>query len=1178
MKIKLLVSLVILSVFSLLFMNLIPVNANNIYVGNATSDVITLSKTEFDRETDEMVYQKISYETNTYKSNVVTDVDATGAGVDVSSDAQYVFFPARYSKMTESTKVSFKYKNSGVEKIVVHMEYAAGISQGGVDYKSGYKLICVDALDPEASWNVSYSKSADGYDVFSIIFGSYAGEIYDSLLTGFRLYFDYGKTVKELREFEVFGYTVHESAEVPTFASDPKPTRVSKLTSSDVTISNNKFTVEDEATVSAEIYDYVPECYKLNIDMSLNANVNLDLKLDDTSVLHKTYFKGDHNIQIELTEDEYLNLEMKFVGENVTVKINTIEFLTVPYIDEFAGTEYTVEKVEEGIKVSYDYMPSGWYSLNAAIRNYNKDYEYLEISFKVLTDLYMGIYLDDDDLVYHTKYTANEEKTYLIDLSEFALTSSSQLQLYLDSPISGNAGVEGTKSLIIKSCTLKSLKDFPQTEITVNEKYEYSYDGLSHSVTATTNNSTVPTVEYKLDGAPDTAYSTVAPTKVGTYAVRITTPTVMSGDVITFAKTVKYTTLVINKATTEKPELADINVDYKNNKITYDEEIFLVATDANFVNVIKSGSFIKCGTKIYLKYIESDYFFESEVTEVELNQKGAEFTTTINVADEASADVIPTNVEYSIDGINWTSGANEVIHLEANSIYMFRTKATATAFAGDIYYLPVAPRVSNPAELELEDTGMTDVTVKLVENAEYRINDGEWQDSNVFEDLTVREIVKIAMRIKGSNTEYASEEKVIYVKVFIGVVAAPSDSTGGSTGSGTGSSTPEDTEEETLILGANDYLATNYSELYNALQKASTNKEITIYVKGQIALQYDYKLKGKIKFIGLENAEIVLEYNNSKRGFSIEAGVDIKFENIKFTRTVADTTESYPFRLEKNGKVSFTDVTFDIAVNEGGANSSADRVTYVSNGTDMTIYFNNCTFNTEGYFYRGKFVFLNNEKMPVTAADPVIYDLNNLKINYETKKLTIPAGIKVSLDEDFTELLKTGCDLGSNTTYYVSKDDLVFTFTTKAYKHATPTLESVDVDYANEVIKFSSEYMVAKDAEFTQTLTSGDKVTQGMKLYIKRLANTELAESDVLEATLPTVGEGVELDKAFVCDFGFVMDYYPNMEFKLNDGEWQSSLVFTGLKSNTKYTITMRLAATDNSFASNTYQFEVTTK
>ena len=56
------------------------------------------------------------------------------------------------------------------------------------------------------------------------------------------------------------------------------------------------------------------------------------------------------------------------------------------------------------------------------------------------------------------------------------------------------------------------------------------------------------------------------------------------------------------------------------------------------------------------------------------------------------------------------------------------------------------------------------------------------------------------------------------------------------------------------------------------------------------------------------------------------------------------------------------------------------------------------------------------------------------------------------------------------------------------------------------------------------------------------------------------------------------MEYYPDVEFKLNDGEYQSSLVFVGLKPNTKYTVTMRLAATDNSFASNTYQIEVTAK
>ena len=59
---------------------------------------------------------------------------------------------------------------------------------------------------------------------------------------------------------------------------------------------------------------------------------------------------------------------------------------------------------------------------------------------------------------------------------------------------------------------------------------------------------------------------------------------------------------------------------------------------------------------------------------------------------------------------------------------------------------------------------------------------------------------------------------------------------------------------------------------------------------------------------------------------------------------------------------------------------------------------------------------------------------------------------------------------------------------------------------------------------------------------------------------------------------GFI-DYYLD-EWGINkiDGEYQLSPVFVNLESNTKYTVTVRVGATDSSFASETYQVEVTTK
>ena len=248
-KIKLLI-ITFVMVLSFSLMSLVSVKA-----AEGGNSVYNITDTTYDEDSGKLSYQKISYNKNTYETTSVTKLDAAGQSVDVSDDAQYVFLPARYLEMTNDTKVSIKFKNSGVKKIVVHAEYSAGISSGGVDYEAGFTIVCMNALSSSEAWNVSLGKSVDGYDVTTILFGSYVKAIHDVSFVGFRLYFDYGKNVTEERQFEIFGYEVHESSVIPSFASDPKPTRVSKLKSDDVVVENNKFTVDGTATVKGNILD-----------------------------------------------------------------------------------------------------------------------------------------------------------------------------------------------------------------------------------------------------------------------------------------------------------------------------------------------------------------------------------------------------------------------------------------------------------------------------------------------------------------------------------------------------------------------------------------------------------------------------------------------------------------------------------------------------------------------------------------------------------------------------------------------------------------------------------------------------------------------------------------------------------------------------------------------------------
>ena len=1177
-KIKLLISIALLS---LLFINVIPAYASTgeVYASHATepNNVYTLSETVYDEETGKLAYQKVTYSKNTYTTTLCTQLDASGNSIEVSNDAQYVYIPARYNGLTESTQLSIKYVNSGVERIYLHAEYYAGISQGGVDYNGGCKFVCVNALSGEDAWNVSNSKSVDGYDVATILFGNYAKEIYDFSLIGFRLYFDYGLTVDSERSFEIYGYEVHESSKIPSFTTDPKATRVSKLTSDDVTIKNNTFTVESSATVSAKIYDYTTDNYRLSVNFTLSDKANIDFKLDGETVESKLYGKGTHTVYLELVKEEYNKLDMEFTATNVEVKIKNIEFLAPASVDMFTGSGFDVSQDDNDIVVKYTYK-NGWNSLKASIRNYNKDYEYLRLNFTLSHPIVVGVYVDDVAVRSHWSYKDPLEvgqHELLIDLSVVDIDSTSVLMIYLDPSIDATTGVDAEKTVVFHSVDLLTANDLPKANITVDSLFEFEYDGSAHDVSGVETDSLLPLIyEYKLEGATDDTYTEEKPVNAGVYTVRITSPFNITEDRV-YGKTYAYSKIIIEKTHVDKPTVDDINIDYANNTLYYDSKVFVVALDENYTQIIKNGSYIQHGMKLYFKHIDSNNYYESETTMVELNSKGEMFEVTVNYLEEATNESIPTAVEYSTDGLNWTSGNDEPVKLEAEMIYIFRTKATDSSFASDKTYLATPTRPGMNIQVELAKTDYKSFTLKEIENAEYRLANGEWQDSPTFTGFAIKDLVEVFVRIKSTETTYASLEVSVIVKIGYGIQNSKSINT---------LPTQSKLQEQSTVslysdeLDANTFIVTNYNELSNAVKNLSSNYLTTIIVKGSVVLEYDVTLKGKVKLIGEDNAELIFEKGSSKRRIYNSKNSEITIENIKLTRTVTDNTENFPINLNEAGSIWFVNVEFNVAVPETGANLSYDRITYVPNGPDVRLYFDNCVFNTEAYFYRGTMVFYNSNKdLPQTGGSPTIYDLRNFKIDYNTKTFIIPSKVKVSLDEEFTDLISSGSQFESNTTYYITNGSITFTYTTKNLKLQTPTLRSVNVDYANEIITFDSKYLVSKNAEFTDLVSSGDSIAPGMKLFIKEIATGIYMDSDVYEVTLPERPEVVELASEFECTFGFAMEYYPNAEYVIN-GEYQYSPVFIGLESGKTYTVTIRIAATDNSFASNTYQVVVTTK
>ena len=1169
-KLKLFIITLLMTV-AFTFVNLISVNANT------NASVYTISDTTYDEESGKLSYQKITYNKNTYETLNTTTSDAAGESTGVSDDAEYVFFPARYLDFTDSTKVSFKYKNNGVKKIVVHAEYSAGISSGGVDYKAGYKIICMDALDADTSWNVTEGKSADGYDVFTISFGSYALEIHDISFVGFRLYFDYGETVTNERSFEVYGYEIHEKSIVPTFASDPKSMRISKLQSDDVTIENNNmFTVNGSAKIKANILDPKEGYEYLEVTFRVKGEAKVSFKLDDTLVLENRYDNGTHTASLPLNKAQFSKLEMIFEASNTTIIIRSFDFKGEPYFGDLGGAGFTVSKSNGQTIVKYNYVTS-WNHLSAEVKEYNAEYTDLIITFEVLQPTLIGILIDGKTMVDHWKREIHtpDEYTIPIDVSELGLDAGSVIEFYIDPDVGKYEASTGEKTIIFKKLAFEKAPELPSATVTVDPLFEFDYDGSKKAATgATTNSGSKIYYEYKLESQTDKYYTDELPVDAGRYDVRVVSPR-SETNALTYA----YSKLVINKVKAIKPTAEVLDIDYFNNKISYDSNKYLVSTDENFTQIVNDGGNVKAGSTLYIKELETNNTYESDVTQVQLPSQTEKFNVSINYKNETTNENILDTVEYSTDGINWTLGKGRKITLVPGNIYLFRYKATDEKFAGEITYLQVAPRPETTAKLVVESTTSTSVTLAIVEGAEYCFEGYKFKASNVLvnEDGGV---AIVCMRMAATETSFASE--TVYVKLTLGNLSTVTDYT-----KPTESTTPQTPtipatptiKDDELVLENTDevsYVVRNYSELVAAVAKTSKNYMTTIIIEGSIALQGDLKISGKVKFVGSANAELVFEYNGTKYKISNTKDSDIQFENLTIKRTVVNTTQTYIINCLENGRVSFTEVTFDIAISSDGVNADVDRITYCPDGVDLVVIFNNCTYNTQAYFYRGTFIFINDDELPKTNK-ATVYDFNKIKVRYDKHVLRFPVTFKVSEDEDFTELVATGSLLKSNTTYYVTNGEIVFSFTTKNIKLANPTINDLAIDYYNEKVYFSDKYLVATNSDMTEILSSGATITPGATLYVKRLGEDIYLDSDVVAIKLPERPTMPQLNAEIVTDFGFVMEGYENAVYSI-DGSIQLSPVFVGLESNKTYTVSVYLFATESTFRSQVYETTVTIK
>lgn len=102
-------------------------------------------------------------------------------------------------------------------------------------------------------------------------------------------------------------------------------------------------------------------------------------------------------------------------------------------------------------------------------------------------------------------------------------------------------------------------------------------------------------------------------------------------------------------------------------------------------------------------------------------------------------------------------------------------KYIAVVFEGDGYYygttgaitqtvITKAERTEIP-DLSIESTKDNKIVVTAVDGAEYRLNEGEWQDSNTFSQLTGGAAYEVSIRYRETDEYFASQEATLKVEL-----------------------------------------------------------------------------------------------------------------------------------------------------------------------------------------------------------------------------------------------------------------------------------------------------------------------------------------------------------------------------------------------------------------------------
>ena len=192
----------------------------------------------------------------------------------------------------------------------------------------------------------------------------------------------------------------------------------------------------------------------------------------------------------------------------------------------------------------------------------------------------------------------------------------------------------------------------------------------------------------------------------------------------------------------------------------------------------------------------------------------------------------------------------------------------------------------------------------------------------------------------------------------------------------------------------------------------------------------------------------------------------------------------------------------------------------------------------------------------------------------DENKLTIP--INAVESDDVKEIGTISVTIKSD-----NYNDMTATITVSAVNRAEQTKpdanEGYSINYTTEQITAAEGYELAE----SDTATSGSETlmaTPDETVYVRKAGNATYQPSAWTAINLPARPEAPAAPAIEKSRDSIIVSEVSGQEYKLGeDGAWQDSSAFTGLNAGTDYTISIRTAATEDDFASETVSVSVTT-